>query len=55
MLRKIPYYKLLLIGLGFILLIVGCVFANEEMGEVEKEVLYKQNAISISSSIFIGG
>ena len=35
--------KLLLIGLSFILLIVGCVFANEEMGEVEKEVLYKQN------------
>ena len=31
--------KILLI----ILLIVGCVFANEEMGEVEKEVLYKQN------------
>ena len=24
MIRKIPYYKLLLIGLSFILLIVGC-------------------------------
>ena len=38
MIRKIPYYKILL----YILLIV-VVFAHEEMGELEKEMLYKQN------------
>ena len=32
--------KLILLS---IFLIVGCVFADEKMGELEKEILYKQN------------
>ena len=52
--------KLLLIAL----LIVGCAFTQDKdtlnierisIVEFEKQMLYKQNAISISSSIFIGG